>query len=646
MPCNAITRWRPGAATAIWTCLILAAPASAPADEFAEKARPVLERYCFSCHGGEEPEAGLDLSKFTTEEAALAEPELWTRAVERLNAFEMPPEGSDQLNDEERDRLRGWIEAHRKPPEDCNQLATDGTVNFNHGVVMSRRLSRDEYKNTVRDLTGVDLRPADAFPADGSGGEGFDNVGDTLYMSTVLLERYLAAARQVLEAALPEPGEHPKEPGRAAGSRQRVLIAEPTADLPPREAARRVVGSFARRAFRRPVEDAEVERLLGLFDRAQSRGESYVPSVRLALQGVLISPHFLFLVERAPPEGGVYRLGHYELAARLASFLWASAPDEELLRLAEEERLHDDETLRQQVRRMLADQRSRGFAESFATQWLDIGSLGAARIPDPERFPEFDDELARAMRGEAIELVAAVFREDRPLLELIDADYTFVNTRLAAHYGLPPVEGTELERVSLPDRNRGGVLGLGAVLTATSYPLRTSPVLRGKWVLNELLGTSVPPPQPNAGTLPEDDRQTDGLTLRQRLEQHRTNPECAACHQNMDPLGFGLENYDAIGRWRTEQLDQPIDSSGALPSGEKFATPGELKDVLLARKDQFLRGFARKMLGYGLARGLNQFDMCVIDDAIESLEASEYRSVGLVETIVLSYPFQHRFAKK
>jgi hypothetical protein len=369
-------------------------------------------------------------------------------------------------------------------------------------------------------------------------------------------------------------------------------------------------------------------------------------SVKLALKGVLISPHFLFLVEPEPDAAGVYRLGHHQLAARLSYFLWASMPDEELSRLADEGKLHDEQVLREQVRRMLADPKAMGFAESFAVQWLGIDTLGTTVRPDAERFPEFDDQLAADMREEAVRLVGAVLTEDRSLLELVDGDYAFVNARLAAHYGLPPVDGEDIQRVELADRVRGGVLGLGAVLTNTSFPMRTSPVLRGKWVLAELLGSPVPPPPPNAGELPEDDQQADGLSLRERLEQHRTKPECASCHQRMDPLGFGLENFDAIGRWRTEQAGRPVDASGTLPSGEKFASPAELKDVLMARKDQIVRNITRKMLGYALGRGLNRFDECVINETMKALAASDYRSGVLIEQVVLSYPFQHRFAKK
>jgi hypothetical protein len=420
----------------------------------------------------------------------------------------------------------------------------------------------------------------------------------------------------------------------------------PHAELSPQDASRQSLTAFARRAFRRPLADDELARLMTLFDRAQARGDAYLPSLKLALKAILISPHFLFLVEPEPDAEGVYPLGHHQLAARLSYFLWNTMPDAELAQLADEGKLHDESVLRAQIRRMLADPKARGLADSFATQWLNIGALGQTVKPDAERFPEFDAQLAADMRSEAVGLVETVLREDRSLLDLIDADYAVVNDRLAAHYGLSPIEGAEFRKVSLDDRRRGGVLGLGAVLTTTSLPLRTSPVLRGKWILEEVLGASVPPPPPNAGVLPEDDKLHDGLTLRQRLEQHRTNPECAACHQRMDPLGFGLECFDATGQWRHHNAGQRVDSSGTLPGGQTFSGPAELKQVLLARRGEFLNNLTRKMLGYALGRGLSKFDDCVVRETVKALEANDCRSSVLIEQIAMSYPFRHRYAKK
>ncbi|QDT71032.1 DUF1592 domain-containing protein [Lacipirellula limnantheis] len=632
---------------------------AAPADEFATKIRPIVEHHCLPCHAGPESDGSLDLAPYATSADALAAPDVWEHVMERINLHEMPPEGSDQLNDEKRSAIIGWVEANRRPEDDCHKLATDANQRFYAGHVMSRRLSRSEYNNTIRDLTGLDLRPADAFPSDGSGGEGFDNTGDTLFVSPVLLEQYLLAATRVLDAALPEREEMTNEAGEASTSPNSSFdirhssfsplasqLTFPQDQLPPRAAAQQSLTAFARRAFRRPLADDELARLMTLFDRAQSRGDAYLPSLKLALKAVLISPHFLFLVETEPEAEGVYALNHHQLAARLAYFIWNTMPDDELAQLADEAKLDDETILRAQIRRMLADPKARGLADSFATQWLNIGALGQTVKPDAERFPDFDAELAADMRREAVSLVETILREDRSLLDLIDADYAVVNDRLAAHYGLSPVAGAEFRKVALDDRRRGGVLGLGAVLTTTSLPLRTSPVLRGKWILEEVLGASVPPPPPNAGVLPEDDKVHDGLTLRQRMERHRTNPECAACHQRMDPLGFGLECFDPTGRWRHHTAGQPVDSSGTLPDGQTFSGPAELKQVLLARRGEFLNNLARKMLGYALGRSLSKFDDCVVRETVKALEANECRSSVLIEQIAMSYPFRHRYAKK
>jgi hypothetical protein len=624
------------------------AVARAESDSFEKEVRPLLKTYCVSCHNPEKKRGGLDLARFVkTADVSMGE-EVWSEVAARVLAHEMPPEGKKQPSIEQRRKFVRWAKSVAKKTDDCKQLASDRTMGFYKGHVMSRRLSRDEYNNTIRDLIGLDLRPADRFPADGSGGEGFDNNGDALFTSAIHVEKYLDAAEYILTAVLkPTDAETSRfTPEAIAAARQRLFSATPGVDLPPREAARRIVGRFAERAFRRPVADGEVERLLTVFDPAIRRGDPFETALKLPLKAVLISPHFLFLVEPEPERDGVYELPDYPLASRLSYFLWASMPDDELLRLAAEGKLRDDGFLREQVRRMLRDPRSRGLAESFTSQWLGLGALGDIVRPDPKRFPEFDDALADAMRREPVLFFENLLREGRSLLELLDADYTFVNERLARHYGIAGVQGPNMRQVALADKNRGGVLGMAGVLTVTSYPLRTSPVLRGKWVLEDLLGARVLPPPPNAGELPKDDRSAQGLSFRKQLEMHRSRSECASCHQRMDPLGFGLENFDPIGRFRTEQAGQPVDAVGELPSGDKFNGPRELKAVLLKQKNEFVRNLARKLLGYALGRQLYRFDDCVIDDSIKALEADGYKASILVERIALSYPFRHRYVKK
>jgi hypothetical protein len=621
--------------------VLLTLPSLAAAQpDFATDIRPLIDKFCIDCHGPKKQRGGLNFDGFKSAADAAKNPELWAEVAGRLRTNEMPPDGSRRPSNQDRRRFAVWAEGvakTAKPEADCDTLATDRTVNFYRGHVMSRRLTRAEYDNTIRDLIGLDLKPSRLFPSDGAGGEGFDTVGDALFTSAIHVERYMAAADQILDAAL--------SPGSPA-ARKRVLVAEPGPDVIPREAAHRVIRAFATRAYRRPLTGEEIDRLLGLFDKAAARGDPFETAIRLPLKAVLINPNFLFLVEPEPEKEGVYPLGGYPLAARLSYFLWASMPDEELFRLAAEGKLTDDGVLKQQVRRMLRDPKAKGFAENFALQWLNLRALGGSARPDPNKFPEFTDELAEDMRQEVVLFFAHVLREDRSLLELIDADYTFANDRLAKLYGIPGVSGPELRKVPLPDRTRGGVLGMGATLTATSYPLRTSPVLRGRWVLEDVLGARVPPPPPNVPELEKDDAKPGGLTVRQQLELHRKNPECASCHARMDPLGFGLENFDAIGRWRTEVNGARVDSTGELPDGTKFDGPQELKQLLLKRKPEFLRNLSRKVLGYALGRQLYPHDQCVIDDALKALEAEGYRSHVLIERIVLSYPFRHRYVKK
>ena len=496
------------------------------------------------------------------------------------------------------------------------------------GPTLIQRLTRRQYNNTIRDLLGVDTHPADAFPADGGGGGGFDNNASTLFVPPILMEKYLAAAADVLMKADPA----------------RYIAARPGPDLPEDAAARRSVAAFARRAFRRPVESDEVERLMRLFRRAQARGDGFEAAVRLALRAVLVSPGFLYLLERDRSDvKGPYRVSDHELACRLSYFLWSSMPDGELSDLADAGRLHEPEVLALQVRRMLADPKSRAMAEDFAGQWLRVGSLADLAEPDKKLFPEYTPELRDAMVEEAVSYFHAILHEDRPVLELLDSYYTFLNEPLAKHYGIEGVTGPDFRRVELKDRRRGGVLGMAAVLTLTSYPRRTSPVLRGKWVLEELLGTPPPPPPAMVKSLPTDDRVRNGLTFRQRLEQHRQKAECASCHARLDPLGFGLENFDVLGRWRDQVQQKPVDASGKLTTGEEFAGAVALKTILVeTKRELFVRNLVERMLSYALRRGLEYYDAQAVKQIMAELEAKDYRGATLVAAVVESLPFQYR----
>jgi hypothetical protein len=423
-------------------------------------------------------------------------------------------------------------------------------------------------------------------------------------------------------------------------SHRRILFCTPAyGDQSRLDCARQVITKFAERAFRRPVLPDEAERVLSIFRLAHDRGESFERAVQLALQTLLASPQFLFLVE--PEESREDRpLTEYELASRLSYFLWSSMPDDELFREAREKTLRMN--LRRQVVRMLADSRSGQFVENFTGQWLQLRKLGGV-ARDQDRFPGFDDALREAMRNETERFFAHILRNNRSVLELLDSNYTFVNERLARHYGIEGVTGNEFRQVALADRTRGGVLTQASVLTLTSNPNRTSPVKRGQWILQQILGTPPPPPPPEVAKLDESQAAADAASLRERMELHRTKPECASCHRQMDPLGFALENYDAIGRFRALDGEFRIDPSGELIGGRKFADVKELKQLLAATaRQKFSRCLIESMLTYGLGRGVGAYDYCTVEEIRKHLAADDYRIHQVILGIVESKAFQNR----
>jgi hypothetical protein len=433
----------------------------------------------------------------------------------------------------------------------------------------------------------------------------------------------------------------PTGPGQTP-SRTKVLICQPASAADEEPCAKRILSTLARRAYRRPVTDSDVQPLLNLYRGARSK-DGFETGIRTALQGILVDPEFLFRIERDPKtsvRGAVYQISDLELASRLSFFLWSSIPDDELLSLAERGRLKDPGILEQQVRRMLGDSRSRALVSNFAGQWLYLRNL-RTKFPDPALFPDFDENLRQAMEKETELFFESIVREDRSVIELLDADYTFVNERLAEHYGIPNVRGSQFRRVMLTDQNRKGILGHGSILSVTSYATRTAPTLRGKWLLENILGAPPPPPPPNVPSL-KDDREANAQTMRQRMEQHRENPACATCHRLMDPLGFALENFDAVGMWRTTQGSSPIDSSGELPDGTRFQGPAELRQILLSKREQFVATVTEKLLTYGLGRGIEYYDMPAIRKIVRDAAPGEYRWSSIILGITRSTPFQMR----
>lgn len=750
-----------------------AAKQASGAVSYSGKIAPLLKKYCVNCHGPKQQIAGIDVTSFKDEAAVLKARDVWEHIAQNLASGHMPPKKSPQPTPAERAAVVSWIEASLSQA-DCDLREP--------GAVTLRRLNRFEYNNTVRDLlaAGTDwsFRPADDFPSDDVG-YGFDNIGDVLSLSPLLMEKYLDAAEQIAAKAIvaPEDGakvdrvevedlnggqvyenqyimlgrtgdavqrrfsfekdgeylirirafgqlwgpEPPKmdlrlddaevkvfdvsateesprlytvkvtvpagrksikatflnnyntvddpdpkkrgdrnlvvdylevvgplvqRPGGLPESHRRLLTVQPV-EGGEREAARKILEPLVRRAFRRPVPAAELDRVLRLYDLSVREGDSFERAIRTALQGVLVSPHFLFRVELngASAADSERALNSWELASRLSYFLWSSMPDDELFTLAESGRLQRPEVLDAQARRMLRDPKSRALVESFGGQWLTLRNLRAA-APDPQRFPAFNEGLREAMLKETELFLEHIIRQDRSLLELFTADYTFLNEPLAKHYGIEGVKGPEFRRVPLTDVRRGGILKQASILTVTSNPSRTNPVKRGKWILEQILGTPPPPPPPDVPELADDGGKMLTGTLRERLEQHRKDPGCASCHSRLDPLGFALENYDAVGAWRLKDGDEPVDSSGVLPNGDAFKGPADFQSVLLKQKKQVVRNLSERLLTYALGRGTDHRDRCTVDEIAAATTTANYRFSTLVTAIVRSDPFRKQTAER
>lgn len=577
---------------------------------------PFLKTYCVECHGTKKRKAGLDFTKMFQRPEDGQFRRVWQLVLASVRDDEMPPADAEkQPKAAERRKVVAWVEKIKfLSPQDP-------------GPFVLRRLTKAEYGNTLRDLFGVDPAVAADLPDDVAG-EGYLNT-----LSPLQTEQYLAIAAAVVD--------------RLKGSAtEKKLFGDPPTTGDPRGAARKTIRSLARTAFRRPASEAEVETLLKVFDLGQANKLSYTASMRLVLKAVLVSPQFLFITPGREAEAGkaIVPLDDHHLASRLSYFLWATVPDAELSALADAGKLHEPEVLRAQVKRLLDDPRSRAVFDGFGAQWLGLSGLPGKTF-DTAKFPLMTPAMRTAMTDEARLFFDSVVRENRSVVGLVESDYTFVNGTLAPLYGLEKtVTGPEMKRVKLADANRGGILALPGVLAVTSMPERTSPVKRGVWVLEQVLGQHVPPAPANVPALEKQDpKKVATLTLRQRTELHRKNPACANCHKLLDPIGFGLENFDAIGRWRDkDDSGGPIDAAGELPGGKRFASPKELKAYVAGRKADLARNLTEKMLAYALCRRLEGYDEIVVDRIVESLAADDYRMQSLIAAVVTSYPFLHR----
>lgn len=737
---------------------------------FEKDALPFLKAHCLPCHQGPEAPKGVRFDVTRTRDDAVSRRSLWVRVQSVLDSGAMPPAGRKTPPPEDLRRMKDWLRAALKSlPEEAPDP----------GRVTLRRLNRAEYNNTIRDLFGIDLRPADDFPSDDVG-YGFENIGDVLSTSPLLLERYLGAAQKVAESVIelrepavlrveagdletvggqrilptgeallttngeigsfvrvpasglyrirasawgqqagPEPcrmtlsldgkpvetfrvtatrgnetvyeapvqveagrrqlaaafindyynpgHEDPTQRDRNLAIRYVELYGPLTAAQSPSPAhrwlvpktpskaevpaeARAALRRLMERAFRRPVAAQEVERIARLVDRSLAEDESYEAALRLGVQAVLVSPHFLFRVEPDPPElrpGAIRRLGSFEIASRLSYFLWSSMPDEELFDLAKKGQLTDPAILRNQVTRMLRDLKSEALAEEFAVQWLTLRRLDISS-PDPTLAPEWNDSLLASIREEPKRLFQYVLRERRPIREFLSASYVFLDEKLAKLYGLEgeyrraggdPNGKGEFVRTPIGDTQRGGLLTTAAVLTVTSNPNRTSPVKRGKWVLETILAEAPPPPPPGLAPLEGDLDTVPMENIKDRLERHRRDPACAVCHVKMDPIGFAFENFDLIGRWRTHDGPFPVDSTGDLPSGAKLRGIADLKNLLLKEEDKFVHALAQQLLTYALGRGTTDKDNPYLLRIARETRQNGRTLEAMITALVTSEPF-------
>ncbi|WP_253155808.1 DUF1592 domain-containing protein [Stieleria tagensis] len=604
------------------------APIPQASNSFADIVVPFLETHCVGCHGSDDAEGGIALDRYEQSGNVQTDYELWEKIIRLIGAHQMPPAEEPQPSSDAVIEVTAAIET---------ELATfDCSAEKHPGRLTIQRLNKAEYNNTIRDLVGLDLHLADDFPSDDVG-NGFDNIGDVLSIPPILMEKYLDAAMVIAQRVYDD-----------EQARKRVFPHQAESDEDRIETARRNVSEFAARAFRRPLREDEKARLFEIMRFAWQQDASEADIFQTVIAAILSNPHFIFRVETdadvdEPDTNGIRSLNGYELASRLSYFLWSSMPDERLFERAASGELTDHEVLKSEAIRMLADPKSAALVDNFAGQWLQLRDVSRL-MPDPNKFPEFDGKLRQAMRRETELFFAAMILEDRSVLEFLSADYTYVNERLARHYGISDVTGDQFQRVPLA-QGRRGVLTHASILMLTSNPTRTSPVKRGKWILDNMLAEPPPPPPAN---VPELEEGTETLgSLREQMEQHRANESCAVCHRTMDALGFGLENFDAIGAWRDNDGKFEIDASGELPGGRSFDGAAELMQILTdEKKQQFCKCLAGKMLTYALGRGLDSYDRCSVNDAAQVMKDNNYRFSSLVTAIVTSDPFTLREAKR
>jgi len=592
---------------------------------FEEKVGPFVKNYCARCHGSR-AKAGINLQSALKNPSGESGTLHLKKAAANVKVHDMPPEdAAKQPTDEERRQFVEWIgKLKYLAPRDP-------------GPFVIRRLTKTEYANTLRDLYGVDPSIADSLP-DEVVGEGFLNS-----ISSLQSELFLGIANKVVaEVVAPED----KTPTAA---QKRLFGKAPTEGADPHKSARGVARSLARDAYRRPPTDAELDVLVGIYDLARNNELNHTAALSLMLKAVLVSPQFLFITPAGESESKepIVQLDDFQLASRLSYLLWSAPPDPELAALADKSELHKPEVLRAQVERLLKDGRSRALFDGFGAQWLRVNTLDG-QVFDQKLFPQMTPTLSTAMIEEARLFFTSIVGENQSVVRFVDSDYTFLNEPLAKVYGLKQsVQGAKMRRVKLANPNRGGILGMPATLATTSFPNRTSPVNRGVWVLEQILGERVPPPPADIPELEEQDhKDLKQLTLRQRTERHQSEATCRNCHKILDPIGFGLENFDAIGRWREKNVEGlAINSAGKLPDGKTFSTPAELKRLLAKREADLARNLTERLMAYALGRQLGGYDDVVIDQIMVNIAKEDHRMRAIITEVIASYLFTHRRIK-
>ena len=628
------------------SCLLLNAVSAQDTVSYERDIRPLLAKKCFECHNTGNPKGGVNLDNYKEQARVIKDGQLWLKVLDQIRTREMPPKKEPQLSDSEYNHLLHGI----------NSILQTSLQQKTPGRIVIRRLGHSEYQYTILDLLSIDFDAKNYFPSDGSGGGGFDNQGRSLFFTPLKLERYYDAASEIIDSLYSNKDLWTKAVPIAYSQNwwqrfrnwiKSVLFDEYEEVNPPELAAQRVIYPFATKAYRRFLKDDEKAKLLGLFQKVYEQHDSlenprrFDLGITQAFKAILVSPNFLYRVEEEPDLAGSYPVSNFELATRLSYFLWSSLPDQELFNLAYLGRLQDTVVLEAQVRRMLADQKAKRLAENFSTQWLGVTKLiDNQPLLDPVKYPGFNMEIREALYRETIEYFYYVLTESKNLMELINSNYTFLSQDLAEYYGIPGVEGEMFRKVTLTDSARGGVLGMGSVLTTTSFATRTSPVLRGKWVMEQLLGISPPPPPPVVAELTEDENVHNELGLRKILEMHRSKPDCQSCHEKMDPLGLGLENFDPGGKWRDSYGQVDVDPSGVTADGQRFAGPVELKRILETEKEKIARNLSSKMLSYALGRSLLFTDEPALRRLDNCLLENNFNPELFIIEMVKSYPFR------